>query len=277
MSSISVLMSTYHREHPDYLDAAMDSIWTQQVRRPEQIVLVEDGPLTDALYAVIRKWKDTLSDTLTIVEKTQNGGLAAALNDGIAVCQGDLIARMDSDDIAMPERFLLQERYMKQHPEVDVLGGALREFNDEGTLSNVRRYPATMTDVLHTMYRVSPVGHPSSMFRRSVFDEGHRYSSRYHICEDVTMWYDLACAGKVINNIPDVILNFRRNDSMMNRRSHEKAWSEFLAYNDGIYRLWGLFTYKYAYSLARMIFRLMPAPIIKMLYNGRLRKIIAKE
>lgn len=273
--TISVLMSTYHRERPEYLDAAMRSIWTEQQRRPDQIVLVEDGTLTAPLYDIIGRWKDTLGDVLTIVMKEQNQGLAAALNDGIAVCTGDLVARMDTDDIAAPERFRLQEEFMSRHEEVDLLGGALREFNDEGTLSNVRTYPATMDGVLRTMYRAVPIGHPTCMFRRRIFDEGYRYSSRYHICEDVTMWYDLACGGKVINNLPDVVLHFRRSDSMMNRRSREKAWSEFKAYNDGIYRLWGPFTYKYIFSVARLAFRLMPMSVIKTLYNGRIRKLVA--
>lgn len=273
--TISVLMSTYYRENPKYLDAAIQSISIQQIRQPDQIVLVEDGPLSDDLYSVIGKWKKSLGEVLTVVPKRNNEGLASALNDGISACYGDLIARMDSDDISCPERFLLQEKYMEQHLEVDALGGALREFNDEGTLAIVRTYPQLMSDVLRTMHRVSPVGHPSCMFRRRVFEEGFRYCNKYHICEDVAMWYDLACAGKIINNIPQVILNFRRNDSMMNRRSREKAWGEFCAYNNGIYKLWGIFTYKYIFSVFRLVFRLLPSSMIKAMYNGRLRKRIA--
>lgn len=273
--TISVIMSTYSCEHPEYLDTAMKSIWTDQVRKPDQVVLIEDGPLTDGLYAVISKWEETLGDILTIVEKEKNEGLAAALNDGIVKCRGELIARMDSDDISAPERFRIQEKYMTEHPEVDVLGGSLREFNDEGTLSYIRKYPAKMKDVLKTIYRAAPVGHPSVVFRRRIFDEGIRYSKKYHICEDVTLWFDLACAGKIINNIPDIILNFRRNDSMINRRSRKKAWSEFCAYNDGIYKLWGLFTCRYIYSVMRLCFRLMPTSVIKSFYDGKLRKIIA--
>ena len=166
---------------------------------------------------------------------------------------------------------------MEAHPEVDILGGAIQEFNDEGSLHNIRTYPLNMAEVLKTMYRVSPLAHPTVMFRRSFFEAGFRYSSRYHICEDVTMWYDAAAAHRVINNLPDVVLCFRRNDSMMNRRSREKAWSEFLAYNDGIYRVYGLFSYKYIFSFLRMCFRLMPAKAIMSLYNSRFRKMMAKQ
>ena len=275
--TISVLMSTYVKEKPHYLNEALRSVWTEQTRRPDQIVLVEDGPLNDELYAVVASWKEQLGDVLTIVANERNQGLAAALNDGIAVARCELIARMDSDDRSTPCRFELQEKYMEQHPEVDILGGAISEFNDEGTLHNVCRYPSTMDEVLKTIYRAAPLAHPTVVFRRSFFDAGFRYSSRYHICEDVTMWYDAACARRIINNIPDVVLSFRRNDSMMNRRSREKAWSEFLAYNDGIYRLYGLFTYKYLFSFMRMCFRLMPSEMIKAIYNSKFRKMIARR
>jgi glycosyltransferase involved in cell wall biosynthesis len=275
--TISVLMSTYCKEKPEYLDEAMRSIWTDQVRKPDEIILVEDGPLTDELYAVIHNWKNLIGDAFVIVEKSANQGLALALNDGIAVAKGDLIARMDSDDISLPNRFRLQEEYMNNHEDVDILGGAIQEFNDEGTLNNVRIYPATMDEVLKTMYRVAPVAHPTAMFRKSFFDSGFRYCSRYHICEDVTMWYDAAEKKRIINNLPEVILHFRRNDSMMNRRSREKAWSEFLAYNDGIKRVYGLFSYKHIFSLLRMIFRLLPSGAIRAIYNSKFRKAIAKQ
>lgn len=270
-------MSTYHKENPTYLDEALKSVWTNQIRKPDEIVLVEDGPLTHELYLVIARWKELLTDKLVVVKKKQNEGLALALNDGIAVVKGDLIARMDSDDRSLPERFLLQERYMIEHEETDILGGAIEEFNDNGTLKNIRRYPSTMKDVLRTMYRVSPVAHPTVVFRKRFFESGFRYSNKYHICEDVTMWYDAAEAHCVINNIPEVILSFRRNDSMLNRRSREKAWSEFLAYNDGIHRVYGFFTYKYVFSFLRMFFRLLPSNIIRKIYNSKFRIFVAKQ
>lgn len=275
--TISVLMSTYYKEKPEYLNEALKSIWSDQIRKPDEIILVEDGPLTDNLYSIIDEWKKLLNDVLVVVEKPVNEGLALALNDGIAVAKGDLIARMDSDDISLPNRFLLQEEYMNNHEDVDILGGAIQEFNDEGTLNNIRTYPATMNEVLKTMYRVAPVAHPTAMFRKSFFDSGFRYCSKYHICEDVTMWYDAAKGKRIINNLPEVILHFRRNDSMMNRRSREKAWSEFLAYNDGIKKVYGLFSYKYIFSLLRMIFRLLPSGVIRATYNSRFRKTIAKQ
>lgn len=274
---ISVIIATYKGEKPEYLDRAMRSIWDDQKRKPDEIVLVEDGPLTMGLCSVVDAWKEILESRLVVIEKPVNQGLAAALNDAIEVAHGDLIARMDSDDISLPDRFMLQEQYMDEHPEVDILGGSIREFNDEGTLSAVQRYPATMQEVLRTMYKASPLAHPTVMYRSSFFKAGYRYSSKYHICEDVTMWYDAAAGGRVINSLQDVLLEFRRNPSVMQRRSREKAWSEFLAYNDGISRLYGKFSYKYIYSFMRMCFRLMPASLVSLIYDSKLRRIFARH
>lgn len=273
---ISVLMSTYCRERHDYLDEAFKSIWTDQKRKPDQIVLVEDGPLTSQLYDVIGYWRNQLGDVLTIIENKCNLGLAESLNNGIKECTGDLIARMDSDDRSAPDRFFLQEKYMVEHPDVDILGGSLEEFNDKGTLSNIRRYPLCMKDVVATIHKASPLGHPSVMFRRRFFENGYKYSNKYYICEDVSLWFDAVKGGRIINNIPDVILFFRRNDSMMTRRGKEKAWSEFLAYSEGIKNLYGLATFKYIYPLMRMAFRLMPTSIIRAIYNSNFRKAVVK-
>ncbi len=274
---ISVIIATYKGEKPAYLDRALRSIWDDQKRKPDEIVLVEDGPLTTGLCNVVDAWKEILESRLVVIEKPVNQGLAAALNDAIEVAHGDLIARMDSDDISLPDRFMLQEQYMDEHPEVDILGGSIREFNDEGTLSAVQRYPRTMQEVLRTMYKASPLAHPTVMYRSSFFKAGYRYSSKYHICEDVTMWYDAAAGGRVINSLQDVLLEFRRNPSVMQRRSREKAWSEFLAYNDGISRLYGKFSYKYIYSFMRMCFRLMPASLVSLIYDSKLRRIFARH
>lgn len=274
---ISVIISTYKGEQPEYLDRALRSIWDDQRRKPDEIVLIEDGLLKKELLDVISVWKKKLGNMFVVIEKPVNEGLAAALNDAIEVAHGDLIARMDSDDISLPNRFMLQEQYMDEHPEVDILGGSIHEFNDEGTLSAVCRYPATMREVLRTMYKVSPLAHPTVMFRSSFFKDGYRYSTKYHICEDVTMWYDAAAGGRLINNLQDVLLEFRRNPSVMQRRTREKAWSEFLAYNDGISRLYGRFSYKYIYSFMRLCLRLMPVSIVSFIYNSKLRRIFVRR
>lgn len=264
--TISVIMSTYHRERPENLDTAMKSIWTDQTRKPDQIVLVEDGLLTPQLNEIVEKWKGVIGDALKVVDNKVNKGLAASLNDAIENASGELLARMDSDDISCPDRFRLQEEYMTSHPDVDILGGGLQEFDDAGTRSSIRIYPATMQDVKARIHRLAPLAHPSVMFRKRFFDDGFRYNSKYYLCEDITLWFNAVNANRVINNIPEVVINFRLNPTTMSRR-RSKAWAEFCAYNEGIYAMHGLFTTCYIFSCLRFAFRMMPSSIVNATYK----------
>jgi glycosyltransferase involved in cell wall biosynthesis len=128
--SVSVLISTYYKEKPEWLDASLHSIYTNQTRKPDEIVLVQDGPLTPELQVVISTWKTALGDKLTIVVNEKNMGLAMSLNNGLKVAKGDIIVRMDSDDIAYPERISKQVYFMEQHPDIDVVGSWVSEFID---------------------------------------------------------------------------------------------------------------------------------------------------
>lgn len=179
------------------------------------------------LYEIINKWQSIIGDKFTLLANNTNKGLALALNDGIELCKGELIARMDSDDIAMPNRFKIQESYMKQHPDVEILGGSLEEFNDEGTLHKVRTYPQNYTAIKNSIHKASPLGHPTVMFRHSLFKRGYRYSNQFFICEDVVLWFEALAGGIKINNISDIVLKFRRNDSMMNRRGKKRLGVSF--------------------------------------------------
>lgn len=272
--TISVLISTYSKEKPAYLDAALQSIWDGQTRRPDEIVLIKDGPLTAELDAIVEKWHEKIGASMKILALDQNHGLAYSLNHGYKLTSGELIARMDSDDISTPVRFQLQEKYMRTHPEVDILGGSLEEFNDEGTLHNICTYPLTMEDVREHITAASPLGHPSVMFRRRFFEDGYSYSEDYPICEDIALWFQAVNDGRIINNIPDTLVFFRRNSSTMKRRSFQKAWSEFKVYLQGTRQLKGICTTHYLYAIARLVFRLMPIRFTQLIYNSKVRQRI---
>jgi len=104
----SVLMSVYYKENPEFLKRAFESIWDLQTLKPSQIVLVEDGPLSDGLYAEIKRQKELLKDKLTVVSLEKNVGLGVALAEGLKACKYDIVARMDGDDVADQDRFLTQ-------------------------------------------------------------------------------------------------------------------------------------------------------------------------
>lgn len=111
---LSVLMSVYGKELPSNLNDSLSSVWSAQAVKPDQIVLVKDGPLNSRLDGVIDEWRQELGEVLTVVDLTANVGLGAALNEGLRYCKYELVARMDTDDIAMPVRFEKQIEFMQE-------------------------------------------------------------------------------------------------------------------------------------------------------------------
>ena len=277
MMTISVLMSVYKSEKAEYLDEALASVWTAQTVKPAQIIIVEDGRLTDGLYEVLGKWKRELGDTLLILKNERNLGLTKSLNKGLSHVTSDLVARMDSDDVSLPQRFEMQERYLEQHPDVAVVGGAMQEFNSTDPCVNVRHYPQTHAEVMRSICKASPLAHPTVMMRMSMFREGGlRYDERFRTSQDIALWYDAVCAGYKIGNLDEVTFRFRLADDMFKRRSRAKAWNEFRIYMNGVRRVYGLLTPKYVYPISRLMFRLMPVKMVKMIYGSGLRKKVVE-
>lgn len=269
--TISVLMSVYRKETTAHLDRSLKSIWDDQTRKPDQIVLVEDGPLTDELYAVIEKWRKVLGEKLVSPRNETNLGLTAALNKGLEYVTSDLVARNDSDDLSAPVRFELQMHYIEQHPEVDVLGGAMQEFTDDNPCIGVRYYP--VDNIRKYICKASPVAHPTVMMRMRIFREGGiRYDDRYPMNEDIALWYDILRNGYTISNTDDVVYFFECSGGMFERRSRQKAWPEFKVYMRGIKDLYGIFSWRYVYPLSRLTFRYMPVSIIAKIYGSSMRR-----
>lgn len=275
--TIAVLMSVYRKDNPEYLDTSIRSVWTDQTLRPNQIVIIKDGPISTETQAVLNRWQIDLGDKLQVIQHSKNEGLTKSLNDGIDIIKTDLIARMDSDDISCPARFEKQAKYLSEHPDIDIVGGSLQEFDAQNTCLNIRHYPQTHQDAVNSMHKACPLAHPTVMMRRRIFDKGLRYDERFKTSQDIALWFDAVCAGYYIANIPDVTIHFRFAADTYSRRSKAKAWNEFYIYVSGIYRLNGLMTFKYFYPLTRLIFRLMPARIIQWGYGSRLRSVVTND
>src|SRR5690625_2957113 len=154
----SVLLSVYEKENPNYLNQALESIWDYQSLKPDQIVLVLDGPLTEDLYNAVNFWKDKLNETLTCVVLEKNVGLAAALNEGLKYCKNELVARMDTDDVAVSERFELQLNFMLSNPNIAVSSGRIDEYTDDlSTLVSKRELPLTHGQVVRFAKKRNPI------------------------------------------------------------------------------------------------------------------------
>ena len=128
MKPFSIITSVYKNDKPDYVRVALDSMLVEQSVKPTEIVLVRDGLVPVTLEAVLNEYETRYPDVFNIIRLEQNGGLGNALKLGVENAKYDIIARMDSDDICLSNRFELQLKYMELHPNVDIIGGQMTEL-----------------------------------------------------------------------------------------------------------------------------------------------------
>lgn len=264
-------MSVYHKDVPGFLDEALKSIWDGQVVKPNQIVLVKDGPLTPELDRVISDWKEKLRETLTIVALPGNRGLGAALNEGLARCNYELVARMDSDDISLPGRFEKQVKFFENNEAAAVIGSDILEFYQGHTMiySRERNYPSYIDKNSSVLYRGTPLAHPSVMIKTSVL-RAYKYNTSQAYSQDIELWFRLLRDNYHIENINEPLLKYRITDNTFHRRNFKKALYEFKIYWKNLYLLHGL-SVLLLFPLARFVSRLLPVWVIKKLYFSNLR------
>lgn len=214
MEHFSVLMSVYGKENALSLDKALYSVLINQTVKPTEIILVEDGPLTDELYRVIKKYKNIFPHFQSI-KLPHNQGLGIALNIGLKQCHNDWIARMDSDDISLPQRFEKQLQYLTVHPETDVLGCAIGEFEyDENKIDSLKICPKIIDNYIKLR---SPVNHPTVFFRKSSVLKAGGYQHCYHM-EDYHLWIRMHAMGMHITSLQEVLYLFKMNTNTQKRR-----------------------------------------------------------
>lgn len=217
MDRYSVLMSLYKKEHPEYLRLALDSMINQTVK-PDEIVLVEDGPLTPELYSVVDEYKKYL----TIVINEKNLGLGLALNEGLKVCRNELVARMDTDDISKPDRCEKQLAYFSLHPSTTILGGQIEEFiTNPKEVVGKRVVPKTDLELKKYMKKRCPFNHMTVMFRKSSVLAVGNYQDWFWN-EDYYLWIRLALNGFLFANLPETLVFVRVGADMYQRRGGEK-------------------------------------------------------
>jgi glycosyltransferase involved in cell wall biosynthesis len=274
----SVLMSIYHKEKVEYFDRAMKSIWDDQVLKPDQIVLVQDGKLTQDLYDIIDAWKSSLLDILTIVTLKDNVGFAKALNEGLKYCKYDLVARMDTDDISLPERFIKQIKFLRDNGKIAVCGTFIKEFNGKiavcgtfikefnGVVSKNIELPTKQEDIVKFAKLRSPICHPSSVFRKKEILKVGGYPE-LRLGQDYALWSVLLSKGYNLANIPEVLLKLRTNSDFFRRRGWESFKYEVavvkIQYQENF--IGALEAYK-AISL-RLLLRLSPVLLKKLAYK----------
>ena len=269
----TVLMSAYKNDNAEDLKKAVESVSINQKLYPDEIVIIIDGPVPEKLSETINNLK-TRIPIIRTHRLNKNTGLGNALNIGINLCSHELIARMDADDISLPDRFKKQISFMDAHPDIAVVGGQISEFiGNEDNIVGYRNVPLNPQDCRKYYQDRDPLNHMTVMMRKSAILDAGNYLP-WHLDEDTYLWGRLLKKGYEIANLPDVLVNVRVGDAMYARRG---GWKYFKS-DTGILK-WKLengltsksrFLYNYIVRFTVQV--LMPNNIRAWFFKKMLRK-----
>lgn len=222
MKRFSVCTSVYKNDKPEFVRVALDSMLVLQSVKPDEIVLVQDGPVPEGLSLLLSEYEDKYTEVMHIIRLEKNGGLGNALRLGVENARYDIIARMDSDDICLPDRFEKQLTYLDEHPECDIVGGQMTEFIDSpDNIVGRREVPLTNEEIYEFMKSRCALNHVTVMFRKEAVLKAGNYQDWFWN-EDYYLWVRMMMAGCKFANIPDVAVNVRSGADQYARRGGKK-------------------------------------------------------
>ena len=214
----SVLMSVYFKERPEFLKTSIESMMNQTVLT-DDFVLMCDGPLTPELDAVIDDMQNKYGNVLHVIRFEKNGGLGHALQVGVRLCKNELIARMDSDDIAYLDRCERQMAIFNNRPEVSICSGIVEEFSIFPDIVDAKRVPPeTNEEIVEFAKRRNPFNHPCVMYKKEAVEQVGSYQD-FRMMEDYYLWLRMLMAGYQGYNIQEPLLHMRAGDDMYKRRA----------------------------------------------------------
>ncbi|UTX51097.1 glycosyltransferase [Candidatus Saccharibacteria bacterium TM7i] len=272
MKSFSVLTSVYYKEKPEYLKAALDSIFSQSLL-PNEVVLVKDGPLGDELEAVIdESIKKHAETSFVVVELGQNVGLGEALNKGLERVSSEYVMRVDTDDISLPNRFDRQMRFLDAHPEVSILGSNIDEYDEDMLRKlSVREVPQSHDEIVNFMKGRNAFNHMAVVFKKSAIIRVGQYQP-CPFFEDYYLWLRVLSAGGKFHNIQESLVRARAGSSMISRRGGFSYISNIIAFYIKVRRLKIMPDSQILKScLGRSAVAIMPNSLRASIYRRRLR------
>jgi glycosyltransferase involved in cell wall biosynthesis len=226
VEKFSVLMSVYIKEKAEYLRVCLDSILENTVV-PNEIVIVKDGPLTEELETTLSEYIDLNENLYNIVPLATNRGLGLALAEGILHCANELVARMDTDDIAVPDRFETQLKAFEADPSLDICGGQIVEFDtDPEKPIAERRVPLTHDAIAAYQKKRSAFNHMTVMYKKSKVLGAGNYKD-CPLMEDDMLWVDMLLSGAKCANINKVLCNVRTDYDMIGRRGGLQYYKKY--------------------------------------------------
>lgn len=267
----SVLMSLYIKERTEYARACFESLLKQTVLADEWVI-VEDGPLTEEMYVLLNEYESRYPGLIKRVPLKENQGLGKALREGVLHCTYELIARMDTDDIAREDRFERQLALFENNPDLDICGSHIKEFTeDPGRTTSIRKVPIEEKEIYKYQKRRDSFNHMTVMYKKSAVLEAGNYQHAL-LMEDTLLWVNMMRNGARCANVDDYLVYVRTGTDMFQRRG---GWTYFKKYKSGrkaIYQTGYISWFDYMYTLlVQLVVALMPNRVRKVIFEQLLR------
>lgn len=264
----SVIMSVYKNDNPEQLDVALDSIINQTLP-PSEIVVVVDGPVPETLSRGLEDKKSVFPQLRTLYQD-KNVGLGGALRIAVENAQYNYLARMDSDDISLPNRFELQMNEFKKDDTLSLVGGMITEFAEtpENIISK-RILPCSDAEIKQFMKSRCGVNHVTIIVKKEDLLKAGSYQAGF-IQEDYFLWARMILAGCTFKNIPEVVVNVRSGYDQFARRGGLKYYKDVLKFNRWMYE-------KKLISLPRMVYNDCVRGLVQFLLPNSIRTFIYKK
>ena len=214
---VSVVMATFN-EPVEILSKAINSILNQTYKNLE-LIIADDSTnhlTVQAIDDFARQDK-----RIRVIRKDKKMGFTLALNTGLASAKGELIARMDGDDISLADRIEKQVEFAYEHPDVDLFGGHINIINENGDIVSKRRYKTTPNAFRRMLLYRNPLAHPTILFRRRIIDAGFYYDDNFKKAEDLEFYLRLFKNGFQLTNMDVFLLNYRVIGDLQKKREHD--------------------------------------------------------
>ena len=268
----SVLMPVYWKETPEYFQTALESILNQTLM-PDEIVIVEDGKLTDELNSIIETYTSRHPKLFKIVALDKNVGQGLARNAGLKHCSNNLVALMDSDDIADKTRFEKQINYLKDHPEVDVIGSNITEF--EGVPENIiskKVVPLTQDEIFRFGKWRSPINNMTVVYKKDKVMSVGGYNT-FNFGEDYLLFAKMLVAGMQFCNLEECLVNARSGTRMLAKRVGAKRILQEIQLFWKFYRMGYINLFELSRNVSlKFLLRIIPSALRTWIYMKFLRK-----
>lgn len=236
MNNFTVLMSVYANDSPLFLEEALESILNQS-QLPNQLVIIQDGEISCNITEVIAIFSEKVPFIVDVIALPENHGLGFALSKGVIASLNEIIIRADADDISVNNRFEKLTSYLKENPDISIVGSYIAEFSGSSTnIVGKRNVPLSSKEISKFAKYRSPFNHPSVAFKRSEILKIGNYRSVRGV-EDYDLWIRAVYYNLSMANIPESLVLMRVGEGMYSRRGGKGYLKSYILVKYSAYKL----------------------------------------